>query len=369
MAAANKNEFVRLLQTTQLAADLEPVFREFFGNLSGDNDPEMLTECFVETRESRYADASLEKIIRSVSSSIATLEPNAKNQLVQEIKQAVESGRGETVVIVGNDGSGKSTFMERFFKSVLDTSVREKCAVVKIDISKWPGDLSSLSAWLTGQLKTGLEKLLFADGMPSFDELQGLYWREYQSWMRGQHKPLYDSDKTAFKVKFGEFLGEQITGDPYTYVLRILDDVVRNRKMLPCLIFDNGDVFGFSFQEAVFQYAQAIRENVHFSFVVAPVTDRSFWRLSKAGPFQKYPSKMFYLPVPPTKEVLEKRVSFLQRKLESEKAEHSYFLAKGIKLTVENIRGFAVCLEEVFVKEDFVSRRLSWLANNSLQNA
>ncbi len=262
MLAANKNEYVRLLQATQLAADLEPVFREFFGNLSGDNDPEMLIECFVETRESRYADASLEKIVRSISSSISSLEPNAGNQLAQEIKLAVESGRGETVVIVGNDGSGKSTFMERFFKSVLDTSVREKCAVVKIDVSKWPGDLSSLSAWLTTELRSGLERLLFKDGMPSYDELQGLYWREYQSWMRGKYKPLYDSDKTAFKIRFGEFLNEQINGNPHTYVLRILDDVVRNRKMLPCLIFDNGDVFGFSFQEAVFQYSQYVSMGV-----------------------------------------------------------------------------------------------------------
>ena len=36
-------------------------------------------------------------------------------------------------------------------------------------------------------------------------------------------------------------------------------------------------------------------------------------------------------------------------------------------MTIENIQGFAACLEAVFVREDFVSRRLSWLANNSLQ--
>jgi hypothetical protein len=250
---------------------------------------------------------------------------------------------------------------------VLDTSVRERCAVVKIDVSKWPGDLNSLSSWLTSGLKAGLEALLFEDGIPSYDELQGLYFREYQSWSRGQHKVLYDSDKTAFKVRFGDFLDSKITNDPYTYMLRILEDVVRNRKMLPCLIFDNGDVFDFSFQEAVFQYSQAVRESVPFSFIVTPVTDRSFWRLSKAGPFQKYQSKMFYLPVPPTKEVLEKRVAFLQHKIDVATVEHSYFVGKGIRVILENIRGFAACLEEVFVQEDFVSRRLSWLANNNLQ--
>jgi cold shock CspA family protein/GTPase SAR1 family protein len=368
LTAANQNEFIRLLPSSQLSTDLEPVFKEFFGNLSGNNDPEMLIECFVETRDSRYADASLEKIVRTISSSVSTLEYDAKSQLAREIDQAVESGRGETVVIVGNDGSGKSTFMERFFRSVLDSEVRERCAVVKIDVSKWPGDLSSLSGWLTSELKSGLQRLLFKEGMPSYDELQGLYWREYQSWMRGQYKPLYESDKSAFKVKFGDFLNSQISSDPYTYVIRVLEDVVKSRKMLPCLIFDNGDSFGFTFQEAVFQYSQAIRESVPFSFVVTPVKDRSFWRLSKTGSYQRYSSKVFYLPVPPTKEVLSKRVAFLRRKIETEKVERSYFLGKGIKLTLENVRGFAACLEEVFVNEDFVSRRLSWLANNNLDN-
>ena len=367
MSAANQNEYVRLLPATQLATDLEPVFREFFGNLSGDNDPEMLTECFVETRESRYADASLEKIVRSVSSSIASLDPTINNQLVREIKEAVESGRGETVIIVGNPGSGKSTFMERFFKSVLETSVRERCSVVKVDVSKATNDLTGLSRWLTKHVKDGLETLIFKDGLASYEELQGLYFREYQSWMRGEFKPLYESDKNAFKIKFGEFLSEQKNSDPYTYLLRILEHIVRSRKMLPCLIFDNADSFDFAFQEAVFQYSQAIRETVPFSFIVVPVTDRSFWKLSKAGPFQKFPSKMFYLPVPPTKSVLEKRVEFLKRKIENQKDERSYFLKKGIRLTIENIQGFAACLEEVFVMEDFVSRRLSWLANNNLK--
>jgi hypothetical protein len=56
MIAANRNEYIRLLQPTQLASDLEPVFREFFGSLSGDNDPEMLTECFVENVPSESVD-------------------------------------------------------------------------------------------------------------------------------------------------------------------------------------------------------------------------------------------------------------------------------------------------------------------------
>jgi cold shock CspA family protein len=369
LLTANRNEHIRMLPYSQLATDLEPIFREFFGSLSGDSDPEMLIACFVQTKESRYADASLDKMIRSISSSIAELAPSSDNLLALEIEAAVESGRGETVVLVGNNGAGKSTFIMRFFDSVLDRAVRARCAVVSIDLLESTGDVASLHGWLTTQIKTRLERLLYADGIPSYEDLQGLYWREYQRWMKGLFKPLYDSDKVAFKIKFSEFLDQQITKEPYTYVLRLLEDVVRNRKLLPCLTFDNGDHFEPTFQEAVFQYSQAIRESIPFTFVVMPITDRSLWRLSKAGPFQTYSSKMFYLPVPSTKDVLEKRVDFLKRKIVEEKDHRHYFLTKGIRLALENIKGFAACLEEVFIKEDFVARRISWLANNNLRKS
>jgi cold shock CspA family protein len=213
-----------------------------------------------------------------------------------------------------------------------------------------------------------LESLLYPEGQPSFDELQGLYWREYQRWMKGPFKPLYESDKTAFKVRFSDFLNQQMDTDTHTYILRLLEDVVKNRKLLPCVIFDNTDHFvDPNYQEAIFQFSQSLHESVPFTLIVMPITDRSLWRLSKAGPLQTYSSKMFYLPVPPTKEVLEKRVAYLKRKIEEEKDQHSYFFAKGIRLTIENIRGFAACLEELFLNADFVSRRISWLANNNLR--
>jgi hypothetical protein len=368
LIASNQNEYIRLVPQSQIAADLDPIFREFFGSLSMESDRQMMIECFVETRESKYAVASLEKMVRSVSATISTLEARPDNQLAQEIEHAVESGRGETVILVGNNGAGKSTFLERFFEAVLEPALRSRCMIARIDLLQATGDLNSIVPWLTRELKNLLEGLLFPGGQPSYEELQGLYWREYQRWMKGQYKPLYEADKTAFKIKFSDFLNEQMESDPYSYILRLLEDVVRNRKLLPCIIFDNTDHFvDPNYQETIFQFSQALHKTISFTLIVMPITDRSLWRLSKAGPLQTYSSKMFYLPVPPTKEVLEKRVAYLKRIIEEDKDKHNYFFAKGTRLTVENIRGFAACLEELFLKADFVARRISWLANNNLR--
>jgi hypothetical protein len=131
-------------------------------------------------------------------------------------------------------------------------------------------------------------------------------------------------------------------------------------------VFDNADHHSQAFQEAVFQFSQSLQKSVPFTFVVMPITDRSLWSLSKSGLFQTYAAKMFYLPVPSPKRVLEKRVEYIRRKVEDEKNSSEFFVGRGIRLSIQNIVAFAASLEEIFVKQDFVARRINWLANNDI---
>ena len=281
-------------------------------------------------------------------------------------------GRGDAVVIIGNKGAGKSTFIERFFKIALSSQLREKCIVLKVDLLDTSGNPEELTSWMTSRMVAGAEREMFAKGRPSYDELQGLYFSEYQRWMEGHYKPLYDTNKTEFKIKFGEFLHKTTQEDKLGYLKHLLEDCVKNRHLTPCLIFDNTDQFSQDFQERVFQFAQSIHRAVPFSFIIMPITDTSIWRLSKTGPFQTYPSTSFYLPVPSTRDVLGKRISYLRERIEKghgNKDPKTYFLSKGIRLRVEDIKAFAACLEEVFINSAFVSRRIAWLSNLELRRS
>jgi len=369
MSSVNQKADLKLLPKSSLAADLDPVFREFFGSLSGESDKDMLLECFVETPESRHADAALEKLLRTISAGVSTIETGTGSQIAREIENAVTTMRGDTIVIVGNKGAGKSTFVERFFELVLDRSIREQCLVINIDLLKSNGDIGALPAWLAEKVRGALEAQLFQNSIPTYDQLKGIYHSEYAKWRDGQFAPLYKSDKDAFEVKFGEFLDGKINSDDFAYILRLLDHVVKSRKRLPCIILDNADHYPEAFQEAAFQWTQSIRTEIPFSFVVVPVTDRTIWRLSKAGPFQTYRSKLFYLPVPSTKDVLGKRISYLKKQTNTAKGTRSYFLQKGIRLSVDNIRAFAACSEEIFLNEPFISRRIGWLSNHDIRRS
>ena len=352
----------RLLKKAPLLRDLESIYRTFFSTISGD-DPNMLAMCFVESKESREADESLEKITSQLLNRIDIVNSQEGSELQDEIRIALELKRGEFVLIIGNKGSGKSTFIYRFFQLILDKRLRDNCLLLRVDLANSNGNKDNISEWLIEKLKTELETCLFKDGYPTYDELQGVFFSEYKRWSEGEYKHLYQRDKDIFKEKFGELIADSIKKQPQEYVKKLLKNSINSRKMMPCIIFDNTDHFPQSFQEAVFQFAQSIYTEC-FSFVICPITDRTVWQLSKSGPLQSYDHRDFYLPVPSTKDVLTKRIEFIKLKAQEDpETSKEYFTKKGIRLSISDVTAFALAVEDIFVNKDYVGRTVGWLAN------
>ena len=253
----DKNQ-IRLLTKSKLASDLDQIFRGFFSAMSGESDPEMLARCFVESKESRETDSSLQKITRNLINQIEVVSPGEGRELQEQIRTAVETQKGEFVLIIGNKGAGKSTFIDRFFRLVLDRDLRKMCLVIRVDLADSSGDLSTVVNWLIDRLKAEIEKVLFQGETPTYEELQSIFFREYKRWQTGEYKFLYKKDKTEFKIKFGEYIAKLIDDNPNKYIVHLLQDSIRSRRLMPCIVFDNTDHFPQPFQERVFQIKNQI---------------------------------------------------------------------------------------------------------------
>lgn len=228
----------------------------------------------------------------------------------------------------------------------------------------------SVIPWLTEEVVGILESELYEDGVPSWDDLQGLYHHEYVKRAKGVDSQLYKKSKDEFKVKFGEKLEELVESDREGYLKRILSDVVNNRKMLPVLVVDNTDEFALPFKEKVFQFFQALRRHSKSCLIIFPVTDKSAWSFSRTDIFSIYESKSFFLPSPSPREIFRKRIEFLKKKVSQVQAEEErgqYFSNKGLKISIENLDGFAQVLENVFVDHDYTSKTIGELANYNIR--
>ena len=353
-----------------LAFDIEQVFARFFSSLTGDEDPEMLIECFVETRESRVADFSLERLTKNVLGNIDVNERDVGVGLKNVVTAAIGAADGQTIFIVGPSGAGKSTFLDRFFERTLTPEIRARCVVIKIDTLDVSGDGTPSLANLTEAAINVIEHQLFAGGSPTWNDLQALYHTEYVKRSNGVDSFLYNRDKNAFKEKFATYVEEQVERNRESYLRRLLADVVKNRKRLPVFVVDNTDEFELEFKASVFQYFQSLRRWVGQCLLIFPVTERSAWTFSRTEVFNIYSSRSFFLPTPSPREVFRKRVEYIRTKTsEAVKTTSEHMTTAGIRISISNLEAFAEVVETIFVNQDYAAKRVGELSNYNMREA
>ncbi|WP_316202313.1 MULTISPECIES: AAA family ATPase [unclassified Bradyrhizobium] len=350
-------------QRDPLASDAALLFQQFFSRLSNEKDREMLRDCFVETSESQRADFELEKIVQRVLNNISSLDTAQSEELQSQIQRVITTRRSETVLLVGNKGAGKSTFVDRFFEQVLAKQLREKCIVARVDLEDYHADPRGIVPWAMLQLRDKLEAVVCATNPPSYDELRGIFFSEYQRWSTGPRKHLYETNRNEFRDQFGKHIEERRENHPDEYVRLLLAWAASGHQKLSCLVFDNTDQFPTDVQDMVYQLAHSL-ESAASVFTIVPITDRTVWRLSKAGALQSYSAKSFYLPVPDAKEIISRRVNFLKSKVHGEpKATESYFSRRGFHVRVNDLAILAEAVGKVFVENDYVSGFIGRLGN------
>lgn len=359
----------RLLDRSSFAIDFDSLMDSFFQRLTGEEDEEMVVDCFVVTRESELADKKLSRVAEDLVLRMREVNSQTGTELIELIESVQRQNRHRFVLLVGNKGAGKSTFVDRFFRFVLPANVAGGIVTIRLNLGLSDGAPDGAVQWLNRELLKICEEAVYSDEGPNWDETIGaMFFDEYQRWSRGSMRHLYESDKGQFKIEFGRHIEQLRKDDPREYIKRLLRHIVRSRKRVPCLVFDNTDHHNIRFQEAVFQYARSIYES-ELCVVITPITDTTSWQLSRQGALQSFESEVLYLPVPPPHRVIERRIAYITKKLSDENHEkiRDYFFGRNIRLDIKSISAFASSLSRIFVETKRTSEWLGGLVNYDIR--
>lgn len=359
--------YKKSLNTSELSYLLEDVFHSSFVKMSNQSS-DMLVECFVESKSSREADVGFQKIVDELIGKIKRVQQidSAQPAALQDLlESSVELRTGEFVLLVGNKGAGKTTFLQRFFQKVVSKATKDKSLVLNVNLLKSEGSLERLTDWISHTLIDQAERALYGTSTPTYDALRGTFWNRYTRMKRGELAPLYEKDPDAFRQRFGEELREFRTKQPREYLLSLLKNALVSRRLLPVLVIDNVDHLHRDMQDTVFQYAIGISSSVT-SFLVCPVTDTTVWSLSKAGPLQSFHSRAFFLPVPSLKDVFAKRLEVLRANpilAEAASKRASGVVGQGMKLQISDLESFCATVESIFVATSEITTLIGRLCN------
>lgn len=360
---------VHLTAKSDFSFEIERILGTFFDKLRGDNDPDLLLNCFVESRESRYADYSLEKLADRILGNIKAEDIEGKLSDVIEVAASVSNG-GETVFIVGPNGAGKSTFVDRFFKKTLRRDLRLRCMEVHVDLLDITGTVESCNRETIEIIISSIHQQLYTEsGGPNYDQMRGLYFSEYERRRKVSQRNLYITNKPEFQIQFDAYVAEIVERNREDYLKRLLRDVVNNRKMLPVLVFDNIDDHDETVKVAIFQLSQSLRRHVAHSLLIFPITDKTAWGLSKLDIINVYSSRSFFLPTPSPREVFRKRIEYITGNTSATPKARTkeFYLAKGIRLQIEDIHKFAFIVNDIFVNQEYTAQTLGEFSNYNIR--
>lgn len=358
-----------LLPQPDVAPQLDRIMTSFFQRLSDERDRNMIALCFVETKESRAAEQRLLRLAEDLVGHIRSLDTRSGEQLSDLLVRARSAGLNQFILLVGTKGAGKSTFIELFFDRKLPQPLKDVCVPISINLADSDGDESKILEWLRRSLLEKAEAAL-ADHAPTWDEIIGhMFFGEYQRWISGTMANLYKADKEAFKVEFGRHIEGIRQDQPLEYLRGLLRNLVKGRKQLPCLVFDNADHFSIDFQERVFQFARALFEQ-ELCVVIMPITDKTSWQLSRQGALQSFENEALLLPTPSAREVLRMRIQFVLKKMEEDSGRErgEYFVGKGIRVSVRDLVKFVRGLQELFLNSPKSAYTLGQLANHNIRD-
>jgi len=92
---------------------------------------------------------------------------------------------------------------------------------------------------------------------------------------------------------------------------------------------------------------------------------------------QSFYTDSFFLPTPPTELIIRRRIEYIEKKVAEESSEPGkktptgtgYFMSRGLRLEIENIKGFAACLQTIFVNTGQVADWIGRLSNHDIRRA
>lgn len=266
------------------------------------------------------------------STPIATEDPI---ELVDKITQRVKGQKlaYSLMLIIGNVGSGKSTFVRYFKKMFLEkhhVDLSGRCDWTFINMNDAPNDAKEIYTWIRKQI---IEQIRINHSDINFDNI-------------GTIRKLFKQDIKAFDEGIGSLLDDKHLYDKELFDL--LKDLTMNSSkvleayidflkgylsMIPIIVLDNCDKLNRDYQLLMFEVAQWLRTE-YKCLIILPMRDSTYDSYRHLPPLDTVVKDLvFRIDPPDLLRVLQKRLDYIYR-IQSQNSA-SYELQKGATVIIQ----------------------------------
>lgn len=325
-------------------SQLQPLIDGIFRDISENTD--LLGECYVEDRWVEDTTKGLKTKLRDSVPPIAERDNTKqifdrnRNLFKDKMRELVKAPATDTtILLMGGVGSGKTTYIIRYFNKIDKGFIEGFCKVIYFDFRTMAPDES--------QIQNNCSQIIIDDFESSELEnnpavLREIFDTEIQKFKKSVWIGLTESkiaEETSVLIK-------QSMADKNLYAKRICD-FFRKKGKSTILIFDNLDQTSFSFQQSLFLYAHSISISFQ-SIVIVALREETYFSSSQNGAFNAYLNLRYHISTPEFKKVFERRLDFGNKLLKKPVQEIKEFLNTNSDIEIASIRDFLSIVTDSF---------------------
>jgi hypothetical protein len=372
-----------------IGLSLQPLLERVFTDVSQEDSPEVLANCYVPPGSSVMRNEEFEALLVdrppnfALSANVISVSSrHTYDSFKESIKNYLARQRqGQTVLVTGSVGVGKTMFLMRYFilKHGADSAVASATVPFFIDFRLPELDPTEIPSLVYRRIRKTIESL---DGksvpgegegviydLLSPEGLRQVFWPQVQRLERGFDHRLLEDDELSL-VKQRQELFTHLLQSDREFVMGAVRVLRERYHRYVCVILDNADRCPPRYQEAVYLYSRTLEHDLE-CLIIAALREEWYWYFGFAdrdGPFSAYHDTVYHITPPRTRDVLDRRLDYSidlvqQHKIDSVKVE----LDNNMVLDASHLMRYLMVCKRAFVESDEISLFFECLSNGSVR--
>lgn len=294
----------------------------YFGDFEIE-DKEFLNNCYVDERLYENTKKTLTSLL------VDSATPYLKNQgvidyereklskkLSKKITNFIEYSENKHIVVIyGDRGCGKSTFIKKLIYSDISQTIQNQLAVVYLDLLEYAAteaneELKKL-IW-----KSVLKKIDAHQLQEDYTAIQNILYKDEFIKYKSQIASLYAEGSEIYGIRIEEKIKEIL--NDYSELAKRLANYLRHiDKNEIVLVLDNTDQFSAEIQDFCFQVLAEIFSAINCLSIITMREER-FFRSKQVGVLDAYETTQYHISSPQADKVFLQRLDYLIDSLEND---------------------------------------------------
>jgi len=328
----------------------------YFGDFD-EKDKEFLENCYVDERLYENTKKTIAALL--IDNASPYLENNGvinyergklSKKLSKKIKNFVDySDNKHIVVIYGDRGCGKSTFIKKLIHSDISEDIQDKLRIVYIDLLKYAAIEGEYTELKNRIWRSVLDVIDIDDLLTDYNAIQNILFKEEFIKYKEQLNELYKEGTEIYGTKIEEKIKDFLS-DYEKLSIRLARYLRDEKKHEIVFILDNTDQYSSEIQDFCFQVLAEVNSAIKCLSIIT-IREERFFRSKKLGVLDAYETTQYHISSPQADKVFLQRLNYLINSLDDDTFFNSLIenhdVSKNSRVTKENFKKYFL----VFVKD------------------